>query len=280
MISRRDFIIRSTAVAAATTIPSWNVLAGGLKPSRVGIQLYTMRKEMMADAKGTLKIIASLGFKEIESAGSDKGNYYGLSAKEIKTICSDLGLVLRSGHIHIDDKWEKTLDEASETGQEYLICSTMPTPGQTVANYKSVGESFSKTGEACKKRNLKFGYHNHDYEFDAENGKVLYDVLLENTDPSNVHMELDLGWVVAAGKDPIDYFNRFPGRFPLWHLKDMDPKKKESTEFGKGNVNIPAILKNADKSGMKHFFVEQEEYAVSPVESMKIDMAYLKKIMK
>jgi sugar phosphate isomerase/epimerase len=154
----------------------------------------------------------------------------------------------------------------------------MPTNGQTVDNYKKVAESFNKTGEECKKLNLKFGYHNHAYEFESDSGKVLYDVLLENTQPDLVHMELDLGWVIVGGKNPLDYFNKYPGRFPLWHLKDMDLVKKHSVEFGKGQLDIMAMLKNRKQSGLDIMFVEQEEYASTPFESMKENMDYLKKI--
>jgi len=279
MISRRNFLKNSAGMAvAATGLAALNGLSACSNTKSPGIQLYTVREEMLADATGTLKKVAAIGFKEIESARSEKGNYYGLSPQEIKKVCGDLGMTLRSGHVHVDGEWEKTLDLASESGQEYLICSSMPTQGQTVDNYQRVAEWFMKNGEECKKRNLKFGYHNHDYEFESENGKVLYDVLLENTDASTVHMELDLGWVKVTGNDPLDYFKRYPGRFPLWHLKDMDPVKKESTEFGKGNLPIVEILENMKLSGLKYFFVEQEEYASSPFESMTYNMAYLNKL--
>ncbi|MEO6221234.1 MAG: sugar phosphate isomerase/epimerase [Ginsengibacter sp.] len=277
MKTRRMFLKESgTFVLGTMFLPACNTT--GNKMKNPGIQLYTFRTEMLADANGTLKQIAALGFKQIESASSDKGSYYGLKPKEIKQICSDLGMTLRSGHIHVDEKWQQTIDEAQETGQEYMICSSMPAKGQTVDNYKRTAEAFNKNGEDCKKANIKFGYHNHDYEFESENGKVLYDVLVENTDPSLVHLELDLGWVIAAGKDPIDYFNNFPGRFPLWHLKDMDLAKKQSTEFGKGGLDIKKMLNNEEKSGMKYFFVEQEEYATTPAESMKVNMGYLKNL--
>jgi len=277
MKTRRTFLKESGAFALGSMfLPSFDLSDSKIK--NPGIQLYTFRKEMLADAAGTLKQIAALGFKQIESAGSDKGNYYGLKPKEIKQICSDLGMTLRSGHIHVDEKWQQTIDEAQETGQEYMICSSMPAKGQTADNYKKTAEAFNKNGEDCKKANIKFGYHNHDYEFESENGKVLYDVLVENTDPSLVNLELDLGWVIAAGKDPIAYFNNYPGRFPLWHLKDMDLAKKHSTEFGKGGLDIKKMFNNASKAGMKYFFVEQEEYTSSPAESMKINMDYLKKL--
>jgi sugar phosphate isomerase/epimerase len=248
------------------------------KVKNVGLQLYTFRKELDADALGTLRKIAALGIKQIESARSNKGNYYGFSGKEMKKVCEDLGMTLRSGHIHIDDKWQQTLQEAAESGQEYIINASMGTSGQTVDNYKKAADAFNKVGEECKKLNLKYGYHNHAYEFEGENGKVLFDVLVENTDPELVHLELDLGWVIAAGKDPLDYFRRYPGRFPLWHLKDMNLQKKSSVEFGKGGLDVTGILQHSKQSGMKYFFVEQEEYASTPLESMQFNMDYLKKL--
>ena len=277
MQTRRDFLKNSGTIAAAAMLfPSLNIPFK--KVNNVGIQLYTFRKEMLADAAGTLKQLAALGIKQIESAGSDKGYYYGLKPKEMKQICSDNGMNLSSGHIHLNEKWQQTLEDAVASGQEYLICSSMPSPEQTVDNYKKTAAAFNKAGEDCKKANIKFGYHNHDFEFEKENGQVLYDVLLNNTDAALVHMELDLGWVIATGNDPLTYFKNHPGRFPLWHLKDMDLAKKHSTEFGKGALNIKQILQQSKLSGMKYFYVEQEEYTHSPMESMKENMDFLKKL--
>ena len=267
-------MIKTAAIAAGTMFfPSCSV--SSRKDEDLGVQLYTFRKEMEADAMGTLRKIASIGIKQIESAGSAKGYYYGLTPKEMKVACTDLGMTLRSGHVHLDEHWEQTMNEAVESGQEYVICSTMPTEGQTVDNYKRVAEAFNKAGEQCQKLNLKFGYHNHAYEFESEGGQVLYDVLLDNCQADLLHMELDLGWVIVGGKDPEDYFTRYPGRFPLWHLKDMDMAKKESTEFGKGSLDIAKMLSLKEKSGVKYIFIEQEEYENSPLESMKHNLEYL-----
>lgn len=275
MHTRRQFLKHTGALTAGSVFLSSFDMAGK-KTDNPGIQLYTVRKEMLEDAVGTLKKLAALGIKQIESAASDKGYYYGLKPVEIKKICGDLGMTLRSGHVHLDDKWQQTIEDAVLSGQEYLVCSSMPTNGQTVDNYKKVAGEFNTAGEACKKMNIKFGYHNHDYEFEEENGKVLYDVLLENTDPAFVFMELDLGWVIVPGKDPIAYFNKYPGRFLLWHLKDMDLAKKHSTEFGKGGLDIKKMFNYSSQSGMKYFFIEQEEYTNTPFESMEYNMNYLK----
>ena len=276
MLSRRKFISRTGALAlGAWCMP--HVLKAA-KQSNIGIQLYSVRKEMLEDAKGTLQKLAKIGYKELESARSAKGNYYGLTAKEVKKITADLGMNMRSGHVHLDKDFQRAIDDAAEAGQQYLIVSSLPFNGQTVANYQKTADAFSKAGEQCKKANIVFGYHNHDYEFEKDNGQVLYDILLDRTEPSAVCMELDLGWVVVTGNDPVDYFNRYPGRFPLWHLKDMDLAKKHSTEFGNGGLNIGQMLENAGKSGLKHYFVEQEEYSKTPLESMKHNYDFLMKL--
>lgn len=276
MKNRRDFLKNMGALTVGSVLLSSYKYA----PKRVtnaGIQLYTFRQEMLADPKGTLKIIADLGIKQIESAASAKGLFYGLTPTEMKQTCKDLGLTLRSAHCGIDANWQKTIDQAAESGQEYLVCSTIPYAGATVANYQRIADRFNLAGEECKKAGIKFGYHNHDYEFKEDGGLVLYDVLLVNTDPELVSMEMDLGWVVAAGKDPFKYFKDYEGRFPLWHLKDM--KGKSSVEFGKGTLDIAGLLKQSKVAGMKYFFIEQEEYpAGSPLASMKINMEYLNKL--
>jgi sugar phosphate isomerase/epimerase len=281
MKTRRSFL-KDAAIAGAGGL----ILPGFMKLSdtkprikKVGIQLYSVRKEMLADATGTLNKLGQIGYQEIESAQSEKGNYYGLAPKEIKKILKDQGMTLRSGHTHIDANWQRSIDEAAEAGQEYIICSVLPAPGQTVENYQKSADMFNQAGEQCKKSGLMFGYHNHASEYDTVDGQVLYDVLLNRAQPDLVHMEMDLGWVIAAGKDPVAYFEKYPGRFPLWHLKDMNVADKRSVEFGKGTVDVIGMFKHAKQSGMKYYFVEQEEYAVNAFESMEYDYDYLAKKM-
>lgn len=277
MNSRRDFLLKSTLFTAGSLLMPSCIFANE-KQAAYGVQLYSFRDAMAKDAKGTLEKIASIGLKKIESARSGKGHYYGLSPKEMKEACDALGMTLVSGHVALDNNFERTMEEAVASGQEYLICSSMPSKGQTVENYKKVAEAFNKAGAECQKRGIKFGYHNHEYEFESENGQVLYDVLMDHTDANLVHMELDLGWVIVGGKDPLDYFEKYPGRFPLWHLKDMNMTKKESTEFGKGGLDIKTMMQNQKASGVKHIFIEQEEYATTPLESMKHNMKFLKNL--
>jgi sugar phosphate isomerase/epimerase len=277
MKSRRSFLKETTfAGAGALILPGlFRVSDSAPKLKKVGVQLYSVRKEMMSDATGTLKKLGEIGYQEIESAQSEKGNYYGLEPKEIKKILKDKGMTLRSGHTHIDKNWQKSIDEAAEAGQEYIICSVLPFSGQTIANYQKSAEMFNQAGEQCKKSGVLFGYHNHNSEYDTVEGKVLYDVLLDNSQPSLVHMEMDLGWVIAAGKDPLAYFSKYPGRFPLWHLKDMSLTEKKSVEFGKGTVDIIGLMKQAKQAGMKYYFIEQEEYAVTAFDSLSYDYKWL-----
>lgn len=279
--SRRRFIKNSASLASASLLfpglfrRDRSRRASSRRVTDIGIQLYTVRTEMLADAAGTLKKLAKVGFKELESARSEKGNYYGLQPREIRKITSDLGMTLRSGHVHVDKDWEKSLEEATETGQQYVISAVLPSQGQTVDHYKESALAFNKLGEQCKKAGLHFGYHNHDSEFEKVDNTVLYDVLLKYTDPELVTMEMDLGWVVAAGYDPFAYFRDHPGRFHLWHLKDMARTERKSVEFGQGKVDIKGLLQHAQQSGMKYFFLEQEEYAHSAFESIQIDYDYL-----
>jgi sugar phosphate isomerase/epimerase len=283
MKSRRSFLKQAAlAGAGGLILPGFFKFENKSKPrlKKVGIQLYSVRKEMLADATGTLNKLGAIGYQEIESAQSEKGNYYGLAPKEIKKILNDQGMTLRSGHTHIDNNWQKSIDDAAEAGQDYIICSVLPSPGQTIENYQKSADMFNQAGEQCKKSGLRFGYHNHNSEFDTVDGQILYDVLLNRANPELVHMEMDLGWVIAAGKDPLVYFAKYPGRFPLWHLKDMNIAEKKSVEFGKGSVDIMGLLKHAKQAGMKYYFVEQEEYSVSAFESMSFDYDYLAKNWK
>ncbi|GLU55277.1 sugar phosphate isomerase/epimerase family protein [Dyadobacter frigoris] len=264
MKTRREFLeISSGIVLGGLFYPN---LIQAAKVKNIGINLYSVREAMLLNATGTLEKLAKIGYKEIESVKSVKGNYYGLKPKEIKKIMEDLGLNLRSGHVAVNADWQKSIDAAAEAGQKYLISPGLPSAGQTVDNYKRVSETFNLAAEVCKKSNIIFGYHNGGSDFTQENGQVLYDVLLDNSDPDLVKMELDLGWAIVGGADPVKYFDKYPGRFTLWHIKDIKIDKAESTEFGKGRIDITGLLKNQKKSAMKFLFIEQENWDHSALE--------------
>ncbi|GEO03734.1 sugar phosphate isomerase [Adhaeribacter aerolatus] len=274
MISRREFLkTAGTLTLSACLLPD---IARAALVKNPGIQVYSVKKEITEDAVGTLKKLAQIGYKEIETAGKAGNYYYGLKPKEINKICRDLGMRVRSGHVHINENWQQTIDNAGEAGQQYIICSSMPSREPSISNYQRTAEGFNKAAEACKKANIVFGYHNHEYEFEKKDGKILYDVLLQETDADLVKMELDLGWVAAAGLDPFYYFEKYPDRFPLWHLKDIKKTELKSTELGTGRLDIKRLFQKAEKSGMKYFFVEQEDFTTSPLAAAEYNLNYLK----
>lgn len=255
-----------------------------MAPHPVGLQLFTFFGVIDDDVKGTLTKIAAVGYKEMESAFSKKGGYYGMKSKEFKALVNDLGMSWKSHHVigapfkmpkgykmpvgadgkpmvippmmNLRDNMQQLVDEAAEGGISYLICANAPTG--TLEEIKSTVETLNKTGEATKKVGIQFCYHNHDMEFHEVENKVPYHLLLSETDPNNVKMELDLAWAIKGGQDPIELFKHHPGRFPLWHVKDLDASHNEILPVGSGTIDFKRIFENSSTAGMKHFFVEHD----------------------
>ncbi|HEY8782839.1 MAG TPA: sugar phosphate isomerase/epimerase [Mucilaginibacter sp.] len=257
-----------------------------MAPHPVGLQLFTVFGIIDEDVKGTLSKIAAIGYKEIESAFSKKGGYYGMKPKEFKAIVNDLGMSWKSHHVlgapfkmpkgykmpngpdgkpmtlgpgkmpNLRDNMQQLVDEAAEGNLPYLVCANSPTA--TLAEIKSTVEVLNKTGEATKKAGIQFCYHNHDMEFHEVAGKVPYHLLLTETDPKNVKMELDLAWATKGGQDPVLLFKNHPGRFPLWHVKDLDASHNNIMPVGSGTIDFKRIFEHQKTAGMQHFFVEHD----------------------
>jgi len=253
-------------------------------PHAVGLQLYTFFGIIDEDVKGTLTKIAAIGYKEMESAFGKKPGYYGMKPVEFKAMVNDLGMTWKSHHVlgapfklpkgykmptgadgkpmtfppmrNLRDNMQELVDEAASGGLEYLVCANAPT--ETLEDLKKSIETLNKTGEAAKKAGIQFCYHNHDMEFKDVEGKIPYELLLSETDANNVKMELDLCWVTKAGKDPVELFKANPGRFPLWHVKDLDKATGGPAPVGTGVVDFKRIFQNQEIAGMKHFFVEHD----------------------
>ncbi|MBL4676612.1 MAG: sugar phosphate isomerase/epimerase [Mucilaginibacter sp.] len=319
MTTRRSFLKHTGAAALSTLLLPKLSRAALLNASKygsdIGIQLYTLTDQMVADPQGTLKKVAAIGFKELESAGSSKGSYYGYTPKELKAITKDLGLNWRSNHVGgapfdmskmeamikknlggddakakqmmerfkyigsmptLKNDYQRLVDEAAEGGLSYLVCASIPV--ETLDQMKEAVEIFNKTGEAAKKAGLQFAYHNHATEFDMIEGHRPFDYILSNTDKDLVKMELDLGWATKAGQDPAVLFKLHPGRFPLWHAKDMDKVNKAPAEVGTGIVDFKNAFDHAKDSGMKYFFVEQDQ-APEPLQNVTNSYNYLKKLL-
>lgn len=317
MTNRRKFLQQSGAAAlSAFVLPKLsraNYFFEKKTSHPIGLQLYTLGDLMTTDAKGTLQKLAAIGYKELESAGSQKGNFYGYSPKEFSTMVKDAGLNWRSAHVggapftmaqvmkmaktaadsariqkimekmkdapkplNLTDNYQELADKAAEGGISYLVCSSIPV--STMDEIKTAAEVFSKTGEACKKNGVQFAYHNHVTEFDTIDGVRPFDYILNYTDKDLVKMELDLAWATKAKQDPVALFKLHPGRFPLWHVKDLDKNTMNPAEVGSGVVDFKHIFENAKESGMKYFFVEQDG-APQPLQNVTNSYNYLKKMM-
>ena len=291
MTSRRNFLA-SAALLSAGVLVSPSLLAAP-KRRYIGLQLYTVRDAMAKDPAGTLAQLAKIGYNSVEGAtytGSQK--FYGMSAKEFAALLKRNGMIMPSSHYRLGEEqingaavpgtmlhdWDRAVDDAAAAGVKYMVCAYLSEPERgTLDHYKYVADQLNKAGERCQKAGLQLCYHNHDFEFQAQNGQLPYDLLLA-TDKKLVKMELDLYWVSKAGKDPLDLFKQHPGRFPLWHVKDMDKTPKQFfTEVGNGSIDFKKIFAQAQLAGLQYFFVEQDMTPGSPFDSVTKSMAYIKK---
>ncbi len=275
-MNRRTFIETTVATAIATSLPTRSFAAEPHQIDKVGVQLYTVRDAMKTDVPGTLAKVAAIGLKEMEFAG-----YFKYSPKDIRGMLEKNGLTSPSSHISyetLEKQLPETLEVAHTIGQTFIVCPHIDEKiRQTADNYKKIADFFNKTGEACKKAGIQFAYHNHYWEFEPQKalgGKFAYDYLLESTDKNYVKFEMDLCWISVAGQDPVAYFKRAPGRFPLVHVKDMkklpnvkpdqiatlnmDEVGKNMTSVGDGIIDWKRIFANSELGGIQHYFVEND----------------------
>ena len=277
MLSRRTFIRGITAFTTASMLMPRNLFAA--PPAKfIGIQLYTLHEQLKKDFMGTLRKIARIGYNSIEAAGYADGKFYGYSPQEYKKIIIDLGMVPVSSHasVNILDA-QRVIDDTLEAGHKYLVVPSIPAAQRiSLDHYRKIAEQFNEVGEACNASGLKFGYHNHAFEFETMEGLIPYEVLLDETQPELVTMQLDFYWMVYGGGIPLDYFVRYPGRFGLWHVKDMDNKTdKKSTEIGSGIIDWPNLFMERAMSGLEYFFLEQEHFKMDPFKSIEKSYQYL-----
>ncbi|HEX8357383.1 MAG TPA: TIM barrel protein, partial [Segetibacter sp.] len=195
---------------------------------------------------------------------------------EFKSFINGLGMEMVSSHCGYKQDLERKADEAAAVGLKYLMCPYLG-PQKDLDAFKKAADDFNKAGAICKQRGIRFAYHNHDYSFKKVEGQYPQDVMMQLTDKDLVDYEMDIYWVVAAGQDPVEWFKKYPQRFRLGHVKDK--KGNETTTLGTGTINYPAVLKEAEKEGMKYFIVEQEQYTgTTPIAAAKDDADYMKKM--
>jgi sugar phosphate isomerase/epimerase len=258
----------------------------------IGLQLYTVR-DAMNKPEETLAKVAEIGYNSVEGAtytGSEK--FYGMNASSWAKLLKQNGLIMPSAHYRLGEEkfngeaqkgtilndWDRAVEDAAEAGVKYMVCAYLSTAERgNLEHYRKVAADFNKAGERCKKAGLQLCYHNHDFEFIQENGKFPYEILLAETDKNLVKMEMDMYWVTKANQDPIKIIEEHPGRFPLWHIKDMDKTEKRNfTEVGNGIIDFKKIFKHANTAGLKYFFVEQDICPGSPFVSIKESYDYIK----
>lgn len=279
MTNRRDFLRTTAAFMAAAMISPTFAFAGEKKT--IGLQLYTVRDKIKLDLKSTLEKVAQIGYNSAEAAGYNvaDGTFYGMAPKAFAELLNGLGMPLTSSHTVFElDTAEKVIADAASTGAKYIIYPFLADQFRTnLDGWKATAEKFNKMGEIAKKNGIQFGYHNHAFEFEKMEAQIPYDLLVSQTDPSLVTFEMDLYWVTKGGYNPVDYFKKYPGRFQLWHVKDMTKTEdKFFAPVGSGRIDFSSIFAEKKTAGMKYFFVEQDSFKdLDAFESIEMSFKYL-----
>jgi sugar phosphate isomerase/epimerase len=276
MSTRRDFLRKSALVMAAVPLINSEVIALSKPSGKTGIALYTIRDAMGKDPAATLAAVKDIGYDWVEAADHRDGKFYGMKPKEFGKLVKKSGLAPISSHSGLrPENYERMIDDAAEAGMKYIMLPSLPGDwSSTIDGYQRAADFFNKAGERSRKAGIAFGFHNHQVEFHEISGRVPYDILLEESDPKLVTFEVDLAWITAAGKDPVSYFKKYPGRFEVWHFKDLTPEKQDAT-LGEGIIDFRPILAEARTAGMKYWFIEQDNCRThTPMESIRISRDY------
>ncbi len=271
------------------------------KPNTIlAIQLYTVREDMRKDPSGTLKQLSDMGYNYVEHANYHDRKFYGYAPADFKKLLSDFGMEMPSGHVvmlpkdydfaknQFADSWNYTVEDAATAGQKFLVSPWLDdSKRKNMKDFKEYMDIFNKSGELCKKSGMKFGYHNHDFEFNTKiDGELLYDLILNNTDPALVAQQLDMGNLYNGGFKAIEVAKKYPGRFEMMHVKDeilakkiIEGEKYESTILGQGIVGTKEVCDiGRTTGGTKYFIIEQESYqGLTPLDCSKQDYAIMKK---
>ena len=267
---------RRTFVAALS-----GAVAGFRPPSTVyrlpsvGVQLYTLRALMQRDLEGTLAAVAGIGYREVEFAG-----YFGRTPAQVRAALDANGLTAPATHVPVErlsDGFDRLLDECAVMGHRYVVVAWTPQEmRRTLDGWRRVADLFTRAGEQARRAGMRYAYHNHDFEFVPLEGRVPFDVLLEAADPEAVQIELDLFWIRKGGQDPLAYFARWPGRFPMVHLKDMAADGR-MVDVGAGVIDWPGILGRHQQAGIRHYFAEHDNPA-DPLASVRASYQYLSRL--
>jgi sugar phosphate isomerase/epimerase len=292
MTNRRTFIKNASLLAATALVAPSFLLK---KKYKLGLQLFSIREAMARDLKDTLKQVAAFGYEEVEIYGFSDSKYYKLEPSVFKSILDDNNLTTSSGHYDLnkfmlpgstDDQMFRYVDECIEGAhtlkQKYIVWPWLDPDSRTIDKFKVVADKLNRIGERLKPANLKVAYHNHDFEFIDHNGQIGYDIILKETDSSLVKLQADLYWLSNASKlKPHDYFVQYPGRYPMWHLKDMSKQDRNLHEImGEGTIDFKSILKDDELAGVEHMFVEQgNNYHPDAMQNVGKSALYVKNVL-
>ena len=292
IINRRDFILQSALLGAGSL---WTMKTLASMPDtkyKMGLQLFTVRGPMAKDVVGTVKRIASMGYADCETYGYDPEGvaFYGLKASQFKQLLQDNGMITTSGHYDFTKYFDKPADDlmryvdqciegAHALGQRYITWPWLDPSFRTLEHFRQLTGKLNAIGERVNRAKLGFAYHNHDFEFTDHGGQNGYDIIMRETDPALVKLQLDLYWVMHSSKlSPAELINKQPGRFVMWHIKDMDKKTRGYSELGNGSIDYSVILPLASKSGLQYYYIEQGgNFAKDPMQSVSDSAAYFKK---
>jgi sugar phosphate isomerase/epimerase len=289
MNKRREFITQLGLIAGGITLlPSFACALEKERRRKFGIQLYSLRDELAKGVESVIKKVADAGYSYVEGYGySETNGFWGLMPQQFKAILSKYHLTCPSSHYDFG-RYEQTSDlkiiknyieVAKVLKSEYIVIPYInPEIYKDEAKTEAWLVKLNKAAELIKKEGLKLAYHNHQIEFyPLRNGKTGYQMLLEGTSPELVDFEMDIYWVVNAKHDPIEFFKRYPGRFGLWHIKDMDKTNpQKNTEIGNGAIDFKAIFQGEHLAGMKYAFMEQENFDIDPFKSIERSAGYMK----
>ena len=251
--------------------------------SRIGLQLYTVRNLMKTDFEGTLAKVAQIGYREVEFAG-----YFDHAPADVRAVLDRHALVSPASHVSfekITQGWDAVLDACHTIGHQWAVVPSVPAErSKTADDWRRIAALFNEAGEACKRAGVRFAYHNHDMEFAPVDGRVPFDLLLDGTDCALVDFEMDLFWITFGGGDPLAYFAKYPGRFPMVHVKDMVPKTRPDIppdsvqrSVGKGRIDWKQIFARSQQAGIKHYFVEHDNPA-DALASIGESFGYMKQL--
>jgi sugar phosphate isomerase/epimerase len=291
-VTRRSFIKKSGVFTAGTLMAAPGFSFTNSPKYKMGLQLFTIRDAMAKDPIATLKIVAALGYQDLETYGYDveKDMYYGYPSADFKKILEDVQLTATSGHYGFSDHFQDT-DDALKTyvdqcikgakalDKKYITWPWLAPEYRTLEQFKILADKLNRIGEQVTSAGLGFAYHNHDFEFIEEDGEIGYDILLRNTDPNLVKLQMDMYWVAhASKKSPKQWIKENPGRYVMWHIKDMDKVTRDYTEMGNGSIDYVAILSDIDMKDLDYYYIEQGgNFTVNSMQSIADSAAYFKK---